>query len=175
MEPGQALTIWTARVAAILYAVELTLMLRRQLGRARVVATVAVSIYLVHVWAAFEYFYRWSHSFAYRETARQTAELFAVDWGGGLYLNYLFTAVWLADCAWWWLRSDPRRTMPLQASIAVHAFLVFMFVNATVVVAPHPRGPWTSEGSSNRRGGVIMTPSLRLPPKPLRGWTRRPG
>ncbi len=134
MEPGQALTIWTARVAAALYAIELTLMARHQWSRARAVATLAVSIYLLHVWAAFEFFYRWSHSFAYRETAKQTAELFGVDWGGGLYLNYLFSVVWLADCIWWWLHQDPRRTMSLRVSVAVHAFLVFMFVNATFVV-----------------------------------------
>jgi len=134
MDPGQALTVWTARVAAVLYALEVVWMLRQQWSRARVVATIAVTVYLVHVWAAFDSFYRWSHSFAYSETARQTAELFGVDWGGGLYLNYLFTIVWLADCAWWWLKSEPRRTMPRGLSIAVHAFLLFMFVNATVVV-----------------------------------------
>jgi hypothetical protein len=42
--------------------------------------------------------------------------------------------VWLADCAWWRLKSEPRRMQPRRVSIAVHAFLAFLFVNATVVV-----------------------------------------
>jgi hypothetical protein len=117
-----------------LYALEVVWMLRRQWGHARVAATVGVTVYVVHVWAAFDSFYHWSHSFAYRETARQTAEMFGVDWGGGLYLNYLFTIVWVADSAWWWQKVDPRRAMPRGLSIAIHAFLTFMFVNATFVV-----------------------------------------
>lgn len=32
----------------------------------------------------------------YQETAQLTAEVFGVNWGGGLYFNYVFTAVWVA-------------------------------------------------------------------------------
>jgi hypothetical protein len=34
---------------------------------------------------------------------------------------------------------------------------------------------WTSETSSSGQSGAIMTPSRRLPARPSRGWTRRPG
>jgi hypothetical protein len=99
------------------------------MGAARVVYTAGLTTYLLHVWAAFEYFYSWSHAIAYSETERQTAALFGVDWGGGIYLNYLFTVVWAVDCALWWLR--PTQWYP---QIAVQSFLVFMVVNGTIVV-----------------------------------------
>ena len=35
-----------------------------------------------------------------KNSARQTAEVFGLDWGGGLYVNYAFTAAWVADVAW---------------------------------------------------------------------------
>ena len=104
-------------------------MLRRQWTRARLVYSAGLAAYLVHVWCAFEFVYAWSHAVAYRETARQTLELFGVDWGGGLYLNYLFTILWCIDCAMWWARADRWKVRPF-----VQAFLVFMVVNGTVVV-----------------------------------------
>jgi len=96
--------------------------------------TLGLSVYLVHVWCAFEYFYHWSHWAAYRETARQTVELYGVPWGGGLYLNYLFTFVWLLDIAAAWLKPDWWRTRSNWFGVAVNVFLSFMFVNATVMV-----------------------------------------
>jgi hypothetical protein len=108
------------------------MLLRQQWRRARIASALGLSAYLVHVWCAFEYFYHWSHEYAYRETARQTAELFGVEWGGGLWLNYLFTAVWLADNVVSWLKADWWRAR--RYTIAVNGFLTFMFVNATIVV-----------------------------------------
>ena len=129
LETGQALTIWTARAAAALYVVALVFLLRRQWAASRVTSTLGLVIYLVHVGFAFQFFYGWSHSTAYRETARQTEELFGVQWGGGLYLNYLFTILWSADCALSW-----RSRSMMRARVVIHAFLAFMVLNATVVV-----------------------------------------
>ena len=131
---GKALTIWAARTAALLYVCWILLLFRRQNTSSRIVSTLALAAYLLHVWCAFEYLYQWSHTVAYRETARQTAELFGVSWGGGLYLNYLFTAVWIADCAWVWLSPHWWRSRAPWVATALHVFLAFMWVNATLVV-----------------------------------------
>jgi hypothetical protein len=131
---GTALTVWSARLSATLYGVAVVLLLAGLPRRARLTATVGLSFYLLHVWAAFEYSYEWSHARAYAETARQTAELYRLYWGGGLYLNYLFTAVWVGDCAWWWRQREDRYHRPRAVTIAVHGFLMFMFINATLVV-----------------------------------------
>ena len=127
------MTVWTARASAVFYTCGVVLMLRGRWQYARFAWTLGLSAYLLHVWCAFEYFYHWSHTVAYRETARQTAELYGIRWGGGLYLNYLFTILWAADGVVSWLGPEwwQRRSV---WSIAVNVFLGFMFVNATIVV-----------------------------------------
>jgi hypothetical protein len=131
---GKGLTIWSARAALLLYVCWILFVFIRQSRPARIASTLALSAYLFHVWCAFEYLYQWSHATAYRETARQTADLFGVRWGGGLYLNYLFTAVWLADCAESWLKPHRWSSRPAWVGTALHVFFAFMWVNATVVV-----------------------------------------
>ncbi|HYO80543.1 MAG TPA: hypothetical protein VES20_04010 [Bryobacteraceae bacterium] len=134
IELGQAITIWTARLAAALYVIGLALLIRKQWTAYRRVSTVGLTTYLLHVAFAYHIFYQWSHSIAYRETARQTAELFGVGWGGGLYLNYLFTMLWSAECAASWVPLAHRNRAIIRARFVVHAFLTFMVLNATVVV-----------------------------------------
>lgn len=126
------------RVALACYAATLALRLAAPPRRraARALWTAGCLAFLAHVAAAFAFFHGWSHAHAYRETARQTRELFRIDWGGGLFLNYLFTLVWAADAAYWW-RAGPdaydRRRRPL--AIALHAFFAFMAFNGAVVFA----------------------------------------
>ena len=58
-----------------------------------------VVLLLAHFALAFHLRYGWSQAAAVRETARQTAETFGLDWGGGVFVNYLFAIVWTID-AW---------------------------------------------------------------------------
>ena len=55
------------------------------------------------------------------------------DWGGGLYLNYLFTIVWIADVVWWWGGVERYRCRSRLVLAIMHGFLFFIVVNATVV------------------------------------------
>ena len=79
------------------------------------------AFYLAHVAAAFQFEHHWSHAVAYEATARQTADVFGLNWGGGLYFNYVFTILWIAQAIWWW------------RSRALQWFFAFMFFNATIV------------------------------------------
>ncbi len=45
---------------------------------------------------------RWSHAAAYAHTATQVAAGVGLNWGGGIYANYAFTALWLVEVGWWW-------------------------------------------------------------------------
>ena len=131
MDTGQTITIWIARGAVAVYAWSVVLAVRRKWKPARSAMTVALGLYLVHVCGAFEFFYSWSHSVAEAETTRQTRKLFGADFSGGIYLNYAFTVVWVAYCTAWWRR--PTASVP-PLHFAVQAFLLFMFINASVVV-----------------------------------------
>ena len=138
---GETLTRWTVRVALLLYAATLVLRLARpQQGKlARWLWAIGCALFLAHVAAAFHYFHGWSHRHAYDETARQTGELVGTYWGGGLYLNYLFTLGWAADAAWWWwggLAAYDRR--PRWIVVLLHGFMFFMAFNATVVFEQGP-------------------------------------
>lgn len=92
----------------------------------------------IHVVIAFAIRYGWSHDAAIRETARQTAAVYGLDWGGGVYVNYLFVAVWAIE-AWWW-RTDPARyaARPRALTWTLRAFYVVIVLNAAVIFARPP-------------------------------------
>src|ERR1035438_9442710 len=134
MEHGELLTRWTIRIAMALYVASLAT--RAIAPRySRIAWTAGCGVYLLHVACAFEYFHHWSHAEAYAFTAQQTAAVVGLDWGGGLYVNYAFTLIWLADVCWWW--ADPPRYLarPRWIDLGVHGFLGFVAFNATVIFA----------------------------------------
>jgi hypothetical protein len=104
-------------------------------GWSRLGWTVGCVAYLLHVASAFDYYHQWSHTAAYAATAQRTEEVVGWDWGGGLYINYLFTLVWLADVGWWW--TDMRGYLARSRLIewTVQGFMGFIAFNATVVFA----------------------------------------
>jgi hypothetical protein len=125
---------------------------------------------LLHVFAAFTHHHGWSHQAALRDTARQTRELFGLDWGGGLYFNYLFIAVWTADAVWMWTAGSPFRywtARPLWINAAVHGFMAFMFFNATVVFGDG----WTRWSGVAATALLLGVTALLLPDKRRRRST----
>ena len=106
---------------------------------ARLAWTVACVALLAHVACAFHFYHGWSHAAAYLDTARQTEEMFGLDWGGGLYINYALLAGWVLDVGWWWARGrEAYRRRPWPLAVAWHAFLIFIVFNATVVFKNGP-------------------------------------
>ena len=106
---------------------------------ARLAWTVACAALLAHVACAFQVFHGWSHGAAYFDTARQTNEVFGLDWGGGLYINYALMTGWVFDVAYWWLRGlDAYRRRRRALTAVWHGFLLFIFFNATVVFKSGP-------------------------------------
>jgi hypothetical protein len=138
MESGELLTRWTVRLALALYVTALAIRILAQ-GRqsrfdlARYLWTAGCVAFLLHVACAFHFFHLWSHAAAYAETARQTTEVVGIDWGGGLYANYAFVLVWLADAVWWWVNPDRYLSRPRWVEWAVQSFMAFIAFNATVV------------------------------------------
>jgi hypothetical protein len=109
MLTGELLTRWTVRVALTLYVLGLALRLSAAGGRprldiARLFWTAGCLAFLLHTGCAFHFYHHWNHHAAYGATARRTAEVVGLNWGGGLYANYGFFALWTADACWWWCR-----------------------------------------------------------------------
>src|SRR5436190_20613472 len=70
MTAGQLITLWTIRLACILYAAACAGWLTSRDKPARLAWTLAYFFYVMHVGAAFASYHHWSHQAAYRETAR---------------------------------------------------------------------------------------------------------
>lgn len=145
MANGELLTRWTVRLALILYALALALRWSARGRLARMAWTAGCLAFVLHVLCAFHFSHHWSHADAHAVTAQRTADVIGWHWGGGLYANYVFTLIWLADGVSWWCgrRSYESRSRVIEWS--VHIFLAFMVFNAAVVFAEGPTR-WVSLG-----------------------------
>ena len=137
MDAGELCTRWTVRLALLLYALVVA---GRLLGRGRAALrrgawTLGCAFFIAHVVSAFHFQHHWSHAAAYAETARRTSELFGWSWGGGLYLNYLFTLLWVGDVCWWWGAPASYTRRPRWLDAALLGFMAFMAFNGAVVFA----------------------------------------
>lgn len=132
METGELVTRWTVRFAVFCYFISIV---TRRSHFGRVSWSTGCVAYLLHVLAAFHYYHHWSHDDAYESTRRQTVETTGLDWGGGLYVNYAFTLIWLLDVLWWWIAAENYLKRPRAIDWGVHLFLGFIVFNATVVFA----------------------------------------
>ncbi len=138
MDLGEFLTRWTIRLALTLYVLGLSRRVNAfgrpsWLAWARLAWTGGCFAFLLHIACAFQFYHHWSHAAAYETTTRQTAEVIGLDWGGGLYANYVFALVWTADACWWWLRPKSYQARPRIVEGAAQGFLGFIAFNSTVV------------------------------------------
>lgn len=84
-------------------------------------------MFLVHFLVAYHFAHRWMHNNAYLHVS-DTA-----GFGPGIFVSYLFTALWLADAAWWWLAPVGYASRPRWLGWTVHTFMAFITFNGTVV------------------------------------------
>jgi hypothetical protein len=92
---------------------------------------------VTHALLALAVRYEWNHERAVSATADQTAAVYGLHWGGGIYVNYVFLAVWLADAAWWRFDAAAFLSRPCSLTILVRAFYFIVLINAAVVFASH--------------------------------------
>ena len=135
--PLVALTVWTA--LALYVAGEHGRTRRPPAPWARPAWLLGTLVYLAHVAAAFAIHHDWSHAAAYAYTAERTDALLGLDWGGGLWVNYAFTAIWIGEGLWWQLRPAHYQRRPRIWRTAVRAFFVFMIANGAVIFVEGPR------------------------------------
>ncbi len=135
---AEMLTRWTVRLALLCYFFAMHLRftggaLRTHDRHARAVYTLGCVLMFAHVAAAFHFYHGWSHARAAADTDRQTLETTGLAFAGGIWFNYLFLALWLADAAHWWRGLDAHRRRSRGIDAALHAILLFILFNATVV------------------------------------------
>ncbi len=145
MPPGVDGAEWAIRLTAFLAFAGYVLALAGCCGRARRAGpsgsgwwALGLVAFLTHVACAFHFEHGWSHARALLATTAQTAEVTGVDTGLGLYLNYAFALAWLADAAWRRLARQSHENRLLWVGAALHGFMAFIWLNATVVFG----SPW---------------------------------
>jgi hypothetical protein len=127
----------TARVALLWYWVAVLWMIVRNNKAsmthhdsdriARWLWTWGAIAYLIHVVVAFHFFHQWSHAKAFEHVAH------ASRFGEGIYVSYFFTVLWMVDAAWWWVFPQSYVERSNWISRAIHAFMLFIVVNATMI------------------------------------------
>jgi hypothetical protein len=162
------LTRWTIRLALAAYVGRLAVDLSSpgvQPQRERLTRwlwTFGCLFLWIHVACAFQFFHHWSHAAAHEQTARETAAVTGLDWGGGIWINYLVMFLWAGDVARWWLAPASHRMRGVIWGVLWQAGLAFIVFNATVVF----------ETGAVRWIGLLMTAFLLA--LAVRHW-RRPG
>lgn len=142
MHGGEWLTRGTVWLALLLYVMsEVMAAVKRgqdPLAMTRWLNTLGCAAFLTHVACAFHFYHQWSHAAAYAETARQTADFSGWNWGGGLFINYLFALVWLGEVVWSWANPSAHVRRAKWMRWSVRGFFLFMMLNGAVVFV---RGP----------------------------------
>lgn len=134
---GDDLIRYTVRLSLALYAAAAMLMMamdgddwtaKSPRGDwARWLWTLAWLTFIVHLGMAFHYFHHWSHAHAMQHTARRSGL------AEGIYVSHLFTLLWTCDVLTWWLRPQVYARRAAWIGRTLHAFMIFMIFNGTVV------------------------------------------
>jgi hypothetical protein len=155
-DPGDDLTRHTVRVSLLFWlpAVWLMLGLDAAAWRANTIAgkaarlcwTLAWLAYLIHLTMAMHYFHGWSHADAMEHVQRVSG------FGPGIFFSHLFTFLWTADVAWWWLGPATYARRSVWIDWTLHVYMAFIIFNGTVVY----------ETDVIRGAGVLMFTLLAL-------------
>ena len=135
---GDALTRWPVRLALLCYfcCICASILRRRWIFVSRwlkwVWALGALSL-VVHIVFAMHFYHHWSHSHAVAEVASQTNAMTGFNWGGGIYINYLFALCWCIDAIRLCSSESSNHRSATTAFWMMHVFLAFIVFNATVV------------------------------------------
>ncbi len=138
---GQDIMIWSVRLAVVCYLLRLVGLVRclpdRQPTTFQLTAwLLGCGLYILHVAMAFEVVHGWSHGAAVSHTAEETFRVTGIRRGEGVWVNYLFTLVWIIDCVRLANAKLQSKPTSLAIDVAIQLFFAFIVFNATVVFGP---------------------------------------
>lgn len=152
------LLYWMVWLSLIAFAAGELAKSRRYAGAWSISATGAILL-AVHIVLAMAVRHGWSHASALETTAQQTNDMFGINWGGGVYVNYVFATVWIAELFVWRQWPEGYASRPEWIKWSLRAFYFVIIVSAAVIFATDWR----------RWMGAAILATL------LASWTKRPG
>jgi hypothetical protein len=151
------LILVSAWLAIVAWAGAVWLRAFGKLSAARFLWTCGAASLVSHILLALHLVHYWDHDAAERAVARETYDRTGVNWGGGIWINYGFVALWLTDATLWWVARRRYESRSGLCEGAVQFACLFMFVNATVVFgAAHALVPGTLLCALGASGCVAM-------------------
>jgi len=133
---AETASLWAIRISMILMVIVLGAELRGAKSTGIVIAQLwclGALFALAHSVGAMLTFHHGSQEAALESTARQTELLLGMRIGTGLYVNYLFVIVWLADAALRLLVQNRYSKFPISYRYWVLGFLIFIAINGAIV------------------------------------------
>ena len=129
-------SLWAIRVAMVIMAAVLIAEFRGATATNRMIAWLWRSgalFAIAHSVGSLMTFHHGSQAAALESTAAQTEQLLGFRFGAGLYVNYLFVVVWLADAALRLIAPSRYALLPTWYRTLVIGFLVFIAINGAIV------------------------------------------
>lgn len=134
---GPLLIAWSIRISLVFFAA--VLLARLWLGPhsgKRVLAifwTIGFLLFLVHVLTAYHFHYNWNHSVAVTETAQQTKEQIGIEFGSGIYFNFVFLICCGVEVIWSWCPNRHCTGVVRWLRSFGFATMLFIAFNGTVI------------------------------------------
>jgi len=145
---------WTIWIALVLFAAgeagKRALAGGRAASWAWPASAIGGALAVAHVVIAMGARHGWSHDAAVAATARQTSAVYGLDWGGGVFVNYAFVALWVLELGLWRLAPASYFSRPRAVTWLARAFFFVVIVNAAFVFA----------GRLRRIAGAVIVLSL---------------
>ncbi len=138
-EAGEYLMLWTVRASVACYVIALWRWLFVAGDDGRIYSGFWFASWLlcvIHVICAFHFRHQWNHDKAIQHTADMTERVVGLNWGGGLYINYVFLLCWGCSAISGLLRRESNLTATHWLTLSLHVFVAFMMFNATAIFGP---------------------------------------
>ena len=100
---------------------------------ANLVYAVGAFIMAIHIVCSYGIAHEWSHQAALDHTANETLDVVGVAVPHGVYVNFLFLIVYVANGVWRFRLGASRMRRPQVVAIAIDCFLDAIVLMATVV------------------------------------------
>lgn len=95
--------------------------------------TTSFLLFVVHVLSSFHFVHHWSHQQAYLATATETRKLMGVEFGAGVYFNYLFLLGWAIHVWFTWRPQLQENAWVRLLLRLIFVYMLFIAFNGVVV------------------------------------------
>lgn len=137
-------TAWTIRGALICMVLFFAIRISRlklegsTLDLAKCFWLIGSLLSLLHAIVTMAFYHQFKHALAYEDTAHQTEQAIGVAVGFGIWLNYVFVAVWLLDALW--MNGYPSNYLARHRTVdrLTYGFLAFIAFNGAIVFEAGP-------------------------------------